>query len=329
MIKLLDLDQNILIEMLRKMIMIRAFEEESEKLFMKGLVHGTMHLSEGEEAVAVGAVFAIKKTDYITSTHRGHGHMIAKGGDLKKMFAEFLGKDTGYCHGLGGSMHIADSNLFHLGATGVVAAGIPIATGAALALQMQEKNSIVLSFFGDGAANEGIFFESLNMAKIWELPIVFICENNMYAMSASVKKFIPTINISERAKAFDIPGITIDGMDVMAVYESVKEASERARTGNGPTLIEAKTYRYKGHSKSDLNLYRTKEEIEEWKKKDPIENFISKLKQLNIIDDEIVKNIYDKIDREIKEAVNFALNSPEPKFEEIFKYVYSEKGEGK
>ena len=315
------------VEMLYKMILIRAFEEQAEKLFMKNLVHGTMHLSIGEEAVPVGSIFAAEKTDYITSTHRGHGHMIAKGGDIKKMFAEFLGKETGYCHGKGGSMHITDFSLGNLGANGVVGASIPIATGAALALKMKRKKDIVLTFFGDGAANEGIFYESLNMATIWKLPQVFICENNMYAMSSPVSKFVPTQNISDRATAFGIPGITIDGMDVIAVYEIVKEAIDRAREGKGPTLIEAKTYRYMGHSKSDKNLYRTREEIEKWKKKDPIINFIKKLKESGGINDKKIEKIKKDVAKEIEDGVNFALNSPEPSTDTLLKYVYTKEGE--
>jgi len=315
------------VEMLYKIILIRAFEKQAEKLFMKNLVHGTMHLSIGEEAVPVGSIFAAEKTDYITSTHRGHGHMIAKGGDIKKMFAEFLGKETGYCHGKGGSMHITDFSLGNLGANGVVGAGIPIATGAALALKMKRKKDIVLTFFGDGAANEGIFYESLNMATIWKLPQVFICENNMYAMSSPVSKFVPTQNISDRAAAFGIPGITIDGMDVIAVYEIVKEAIDRAREGKGPTLIEAKTYRYRGHSKGDINLYRTREEIEKWKKKDPIINFIKKLKESGEINDKKIEKIKKDVAKEIEDGVNFALNSTEPSTDTLLEYVYAEEGE--
>jgi len=315
------------LEMLYKMMLIRAFEKQAEKLFMKNLVHGTMHLSIGEEAVPVGSIFAAEKTDYITSTHRGHGHMIAKGGDIRKMFAEFLGKETGYCHGRGGSMHIADFSLGNLGANGVVGAGIPIATGAALALKMKKRKDIVLTFFGDGAANEGTFYESLNMAAIWKLPEVFICENNMYAMSSPVSKFVPTQNISNRASAFGIPGITVDGMDVIAIYEVVREAVKRAREGKGPTLIEAKTYRYRGHSKSDKNLYRTKVEIEEWKKKDPIIRFIKKATESGEIDDEKIEKIRKDVAKDIEEGVKFALNSPEPSTDALLEYVYAEEGE--
>ena len=317
------LDRTVKIEMLKRMILIRAFEEKAEELFMRNLVHGTMHLSVGEEAVAVGSIFALNREDYITSTHRGHGHMIAKGGDIKKMFAEFLGKDTGYCHGRGGSMHIADFSLNNIGATGIVGAGIPIATGAAFAIKYMRRKEIVLCFFGDGAANEGTFYESLNMASIWNLPIIFMCENNMYAMSSPVSKFIPTPNISDRAKSFSIPGVTVDGMDVIAVYEVTKEAADRARNGGGPTLIEAKTYRYKGHSKSDKNVYRTKEEIEEWKKKDPIVNFIKKLKDLGDLDDKTLESIKNDIEKTIEEGVNFALNSKEPSPDTLMWYVYA------
>ncbi len=315
------------LQMLEKMMLIRAFEEQAEKLFMKNLVHGTMHLSIGEEAVAVGAIFALDKSDYITSTHRGHGHMIAKGGNIKKMFAEFLGKETGYCHGRGGSMHIADFSLGNLGATGIVGAGIPIATGAALALKMQGSNNIVLCFFGDGASNEGNFFEALNMAAIWKLPEIFLCENNQYAMSSSVKRFVSVPDIADRACAFGVPGVAVDGMDVIAVYEAVKAAVERARSGKGPTLIEAKTYRYKGHSKSDKNLYRTKEEIEQWKKKDPIKTFTERLFELGELSEKELEMIKNKVQTTISEGVEFAITSKEPDPDTVEKYVYAEEGE--
>ncbi|MGB9811322.1 MAG: thiamine pyrophosphate-dependent dehydrogenase E1 component subunit alpha [Thermovenabulum sp.] len=324
---MVNIDEKLLTNMLYTMKKIRAFEENAEKLFMEGLVHGTMHLSVGEEAVATGAILALRSDDYIASTHRGHGHMIAKGGDFKRMFAEFLGKRTGYCKGLGGSMHIADASLYHLGATGVVSSAIPIAVGAALAIRKKGLDKIVLSFFGDGASNEGLFYESVNMAAIWNLPVIFLCENNMYAMSASVKKFVPVENISDKAKAFNIQGVTVDGMDVIAVYEVVKEAAESVRKNSIPILIEAKTYRYKGHSKSDLNLYRTKEEIEEWKKKDPIDNFSKKLKDMGILTDERIIEIDREIESEIESAVEFAKSSPEPILNEALDLIYYKKGD--
>ncbi len=322
-----ELPKEIKLDMLKKMLLIRAFENEAEKLYMRGLVHGTMHLSVGEEAVSVGAIYALGKEDYITSTHRGHGHMIAKGGDINRMFAEFLGKDTGYCHGRGGSMHIADTKLGNLGATGIVGTGIPIATGAALALKRRREKKVVLSFFGDGAANEGMFFESLNMAAIWKLPVIYLCENNMYAMSSPVKKFVPTENIADRACAFNIPGIVVDGMDIEAVYNAVKEARERAINGKGPTLIEAKTYRYKGHSRSDKNLYRTQEEIEEWKRKDPIARFKKYLKEVEGISEKEIKKIEEEVKTIIKDGVEFAIKSPSPSLETITNYVYAEGNE--
>ncbi|MEM3573786.1 MAG: thiamine pyrophosphate-dependent dehydrogenase E1 component subunit alpha [Nitrososphaeria archaeon] len=321
----MDIDEDLLKKMLKTMMKIRAFEEKAEDLFMKGLVHGTMHLSIGEEAVATGTILAIKEQDYITSTHRGHGHMIAKGGNLKKMFSEFLGKASGYCYGLGGSMHIADATLSHLGATGIVSSGIPIGVGAALAIKKLNKDNIVVTFFGDGASNEGLFYESVNMAAIWDLPIIFLCENNQYAMSASVKKFIPTANISDKAKAFNIKGITIDGMDVLEVYETVYNAAQEVRLTKKPVLIEAVTYRYKGHSKSDLNLYRTKDEIDEWMKRDPINNLKRKMKDMNILTDEEIALMENEINSEIKEAVDFAINSPEPTLEKALSFIYYRK----
>ncbi|HHE71655.1 MAG TPA: thiamine pyrophosphate-dependent dehydrogenase E1 component subunit alpha, partial [Chloroflexi bacterium] len=231
------------------MYTIRAFEERAEQLYALGKVHGTMHLSIGEEASAVGSIAALRPDDLILSTHRGHGHCIAKGADLNRMMAEFLGKETGYCRGRGGSMHIADVAGGNLGANGVVGGGLPISVGVGLALRMQKRDQIVLCFFGDGAANNGAFHESLNMAAIWKLPVVFVCENNQYAMSLSVRRAFAIERISDRAAAYGMPGVTVDGNDLLAVYQAVSSAVQRARANQGPTLIENVTYRWRGHSK--------------------------------------------------------------------------------
>lgn len=307
-----DLPPARLIDLLRQMERIRAFEEMAEQLYMRGLIHGTMHLSIGQEACAVGAIAALEAHDFILSTHRGHGHCIAKGADLRKMMAEFMGKETGYCRGRGGSMHIADVEGGNLGANGIVAGGLPIAAGVGLSLKMQGRHEICMAFFGDGAANEGAFHEALNSAAIWKLPIVFFCENNQYAMSMSVRDAFPGIDISARAAAYNLPGITIDGNDLLAVYEAAAVAVQRARAGDGPTLIEAKTYRWRGHSKSDRNLYRTQEEIEQWKARDPIARFRRLLIDAGILDTQHAAELTQAVKAEIAEAVAFAEASPEP-----------------
>ena len=255
---------------LSTMWQIRRFEEAVDDLFARGLMHGTMHLSIGQEASATGTCLALRPDDAITSTHRGHGHCIAKGASLERMMAELLAKEDGYCRGRGGSMHIADVATGNLGANGIVAGGIPIAVGAALSYQLQGLDRVVVSFFGDGATNEGAFHEALNLAAIWQLPVVFLCENNKYGMSFSTEKSIAVDQIAERAPAYGMPGVTVDGNDVDAVHAATAEAVQRARSGGGPTLVEAETYRWKGHSKSDKNVYRTREEIAEWRERDPI-----------------------------------------------------------
>jgi pyruvate dehydrogenase E1 component alpha subunit len=258
---------------LRTMWTIRRFEEAVDDLFARGLMHGTMHLSIGQEAVPVGACLALRDGDYITSTHRGHGHCIARGARLDAMMAELLAKETGYCRGRGGSMHIADVATGNLGANGIVAGGVPIASGAGLAVRLRGGSEVVVSFFGDGAVNEGAWHEGVNLAAIWDLPVVFVCENNHYGMSMSVARASKVERLSDRAAAYGIPGVTVDGNDPQAVHDAVTDAVHRARAGQGPSLVEAVTYRWKGHSKSDKNLYRTREEIETWREADPITRF--------------------------------------------------------
>jgi len=317
--KVLSLEDKL--EMYRKMYLIRTFEERAEELYMEGKIWGTFHLYVGEEAVAVGACSALRPDDYITSTHRGHGHCIAKGADVNRMMAELFAKDTGYSHGLGGSMHIADVDKGNLGATGIVGSGIPIATGAALGCKLQKNNKVVLCFFGDGAANTGAFHESVNMAAAFRLPVVFVCENNMYAMSFSVKKAFAIADISERALGYGIPGAGVDGNNVLEMYEATQVAMERARRGEGPTFLEARTYRWKGHSKSDAQAYRTKEEVREWKEKCPIKFLGGHLKEEGVKEVEL-ESIRKKVEAEIEEAVEFALKSPEPTLEEARRMVY-------
>ena len=283
---------------------IRKFEEAVEDLFGRGMMHGTMHLSIGQEASPTGVCMTLGLTDQITSTHRGHGHCIAKGADLTRMIAELLGKEIGYCGGRGGSMHIADVETGNLGANGIVAGGIPIATGAALASKLQKKGTVAVSFFGDGALNEGAFHEAANMAAIWKLPMILFCENNGYGMSSATAKAFAIDNLADRGKGYGIPGVNVDGNDVVAVYEVAQAAVDRAKAGEGPTLIIAETYRWKGHSRSDKNLYRTKEEIEEWKTKEPIAKFMSQIHEKNLLTQEEMDAVQQQATDEIIAAVN-------------------------
>ena len=308
---------------LRKMLLIRKFEEAAEQSYMRGLTHGTMHLSIGQEASAVGACMPLSDDDKITSTHRGHGHCIAKGADVARMFAEFFGKETGYCRGRGGSMHIADISKGNLGANGIVGGGIPIAVGAALSAKRLKTGTVALSFFGDGANNEGAFHESLNMASIWKLPVVFFCENNQYGMSTSIAQSTAVKSIADRASAYSMPGIAVDGNDFSAVAEVSDEAVARAREGLGPTLVEAVTYRFRGHSRSDRNRYRTKEEIQEWIERDPISRLSELLESHGIATRQEIGQLESDVDREIKDAIDFADKSPAPSAEELTQNVYA------
>jgi len=308
---------------LRKMILIRRFEEGAEESYTRGLIHGTMHLSIGQEASAVGICMALNRDDQITSTHRGHGHSIAKGAEVSRMFAEFFGKETGYCKGRGGSMHIADVSSGNLGANGIVAGGIPIAVGAALAMKRLGKTSIVVCFFGDGATNEGAFHEALNMASVWTLPIVFVCENNGYGMSTSTARSMAVANVADRAASYNMPGVIVDGNCLSDVAQAAHEAAARARGGHGPTLIEAKTYRWRGHSKSDRNRYRSKEEIQAWMAKDPIARFARELEDFGILDQPAIAAMEADVDREIEAGIAFAKASKAPEIAQLTRDVYT------
>lgn len=316
--------QDQLRQALRRMYLIRKFEEGAEESYTRGLIHGTMHLSIGQEASAVASCMPLRPDDQITSTHRGHGHCVAKGADVSRMFAEFFGKETGYCKGRGGSMHIADVEKGNLGANGIVAGGIPIAVGAALTSKRLKTGKVILCFFGDGASNEGAFHEALNMAAVWRLPVVFVCENNKYGMSTSTERSTSVPNIAQRAVGYSIPGKTVDGNDFSAVCEAVGTAVAHARAGDGPSLIENMTYRWRGHSKSDRNRYRTKEEISDWMKKDPIKRFAKVLRDHKILSTEDVLELEADVDREITEAIEFAKSSPDPVISEVTRDVYTE-----
>jgi pyruvate dehydrogenase E1 component alpha subunit len=301
---------------------IRRFEEAVDEMFARGLLYGTMHLSIGQEASATGACLALRDDDVITSTHRGHGHCIAKGADLGRMMAELLARDTGYCRGRGGSMHIADVSKGNLGANGIVAGGIPIAVGAALALKLQGSDKVALSFFGDGATSEGAFHESVNLAAIWDLPVVFVCENNHYGMSMSVEEVSRLERVADRAAGYAIPGGTVDGNDVQEVYEAVAQAVAHARAGQGPTLIEAVTYRWKGHSKSDQNLYRTREEIESWRQRDPIDRFEQAVLEAGTLDQGEVQKLRDQARDAVRDAVRTGQAGP-PSSSDLLGAVYA------
>ncbi len=318
-------DKETLLTYLRQMLEIRHFEEKVMELLAQNIIKGASHLYAGQEAVAVGACAAIEPTDYITSTHRGHGHCIAKGGQLPQMMAELCGKKTGYSRGRGGSMHIADVAKGNMGATGIVGGNIPAATGAGLALKMRGEKKVVLCFFGDGAANNATFHESLNMAGVWKLPVVYICENNLYGMSVSTKRACAVEDIATRASAYNMPGMIVDGQDVLAVKEAVAKAVSRARAGLGATLIEARTYRYFGHSRSDPRNYRTKEEEKFYKEqRDPINLFKGKLLEQKIATADELDAVEKSVADAIEEATQFALDSPYPDASELYDFLYVE-----
>jgi len=323
-----------LLDMLRRMWEIRIFEDTVYDLLGRDIIKGASHLYAGEEAVAVGAMSAIGENDFITSTHRGHGHchahgdMHAKGAEAKqehlnRMMAELFGRATGYCRGRGGSMHIADVSKGNLGATGIVGGNIPVATGAGLSTQMRGTDQVVLCFFGDGASNTGNFHESLNMASTWKLPVVYICENNLYGMSVPFCNASNCPDVAQRASAYDMPGVIIDGMDVLAVKEAVALAVERARRGEGPSLIECKTYRYYGHSRSDPRAYRTKDEEQAWRDRDPIYRFAKLLAAEGVATQEELDQVEQLAEQAIQKSVDFALASPMPSPSELYEDVYA------
>jgi len=324
-IKSYDLGKENILKMYQDMLKIRYFENKITGLYSKGLMPGLAHLYIGEEAVAVGVCANLTKLDFAVSTHRGHGHLIAQGADLKKMMAEVLGKETGYCKGKGGSLHIMDISKGIIGAVGIVGAGIPIATGSAYSAKVRGTDQVTISFFGDAASNQGTFHESINMAAAWKLPVVYVCENNLYGISVDIRKVIATKDIAIRAKAFDIPGVVINGNDVLEVYRVTKEAVERAREGEGPSLIECKTYRWKGHHVGDPGrVYRLEKEIEEWKKHCPIKTFRGRLIKEKISSEEELIFIEKDTKKMIKEAADFAIQSSYPDEKEAYEDLFVE-----
>jgi len=317
-----EIDNTKLREIYTTMVRIRSFEERAIAEYRKGLP-GFMHSSVGQEAIPAAVCAFLKEDDYIISTHRGHADIIAKRARLDKMMAELFAKETGYCKGKGGSMHIAAVALNIIGATGVVGDGIPIATGVALGCKMRKLDRVAVAFFGDGATNTGAFHEGVGLAAIWDLPVVFVCSNNLYSMSTPLKDYTKLKNLSDKAKAYGIPGVTVDGNDAVAVAEVASQAIERARHGKGPTLIVGNTYRHYGHHMGDPGTsYRAKEEVEKWKKQDPIERFRAQLLQKKILTESESEEIRTATMGELDEAVKFAAESPEPSVEEALKDIY-------
>ncbi len=313
------------IEMLRSMQTIRRFEERASDDYQAGTIYGVVHCYIGEEAVAVGVCAALNSDDQIISTHRGHGHCLAKGADLNRMMAELYGRQTGYCKGKGGSMHIADFSIGMLGANGIVAGGIPIVTGAGLAAQLEGKGRVAVSFFGDGASNAGPFHESINIAATWKLPMLYVCENNLYSAGTTAAETLALSDVAARAAGYGIPGVVVDGNDVMAVYEAAEAAVNRARAGQGPTLIECKTYRWRGHTeRPGQEDPRPKEEIEEWQQRDPINRFATSLMEHGILTEEVWQKMDADILAAIEDAVRFSEESPFPEPEAAVEDIFAE-----
>lgn len=313
-----------IVDMYKTMIKIRKFESAARDLFADGKIGGFVHLYLGEEAVAAGVCASLTDEDFITSTHRGHGHLLAKDADMNKMMAELFGKETGYCKGKGGSMHIADRSKGILGANGIVGAGHCLSVGAGLTCQYLGTKNVAVCFFGDGSTNNGTFHESMNMASVFKFPVVFICENNGFGISMSQSRHQNIKDVSERAAAYGIPGVTVDGNDVLAVYEAAAEAIKLAREGKGPSLVECKTYRHRGHFEGDPTVYRTKEELTSWLAKDPIDKIEKYMKDNGVLDEAGIDKIKADTDAAVEASIQFAMDSPEPPVEDVVKDVYSD-----
>lgn len=310
--------------MYRKMSEIRLFEEQVWDVYTRGLMPGLAHLYIGEEAVAVGTCTALRDDDYITSTHRGHGHCLAKGGQLDRMMAEIMGKEAGYCRGKGGSMHIADMSVGILGANGIVGGGFGIATGAALSSKLRNSDQVSVCFFGDGASNQGIMLETVNMAAAWDLPAIYICENNQYGEHTPYQAVTGVEDIADRAKGLGLEGVIVDGSDVLAMFDSVNQAVDKARSGGGPTLIEAKTYRFHGHHVGDAQTYRTRDEAEWWRtNKDPIKLLSDYMVDNGVAKQEELDAIYEQVEREVLNAIEFGKDAPLPPPEQAYEDLYA------
>lgn len=310
--------------MLETMQRIRAFESRIQELFADGELPGFVHLYIGEEAIATGVCEALDDDDYITSTHRGHGHCIAKGHDFDRMMAELFGKETGYCGGKGGSMHIASPELNNLGANGIVGAGIPIGVGAALSSYLRGSGQVAVSFFGDGALAQGAFHEAMNLAALWDLPFVGVVENNQYGEMSGLEEQQAIEDLTARATSYGVPGIDVDGMDVEEVHAAATAAIEAAREGDGPTLLVCETYRFEGHHEGDTEFYRDDDEVNEWRERDPIDTYRERLDEVGVLDDAAWRSMCDEIDAALEDAVDFARNSPFPETERAYENLYAE-----
>ena len=308
-------------QLYRTLYTIRVFETECIKLYRQGLIIGYFHPYLGEEAIAAGVCAALREDDYIVSTHRGHGHCIARGGELKKMVAEVLGREAGYCRGRGGSMHIANVNIGNIGANGIVGGGIPIGVGAGLGIHIRGGDQVVVIFFSDGACNNGVFAESLNLAAIWDLPVIFLLENNQYAVSSPIEEMSRIPDLYKRAEGYGVPAYQVDGNDVLAVHEKTKEAAEACRKGKGPVMIEAKTYRHGGHHVNDPGLYMPKDKLEYYKSKDPVDIGRKYLLEETKCTEQEVAVIEQQVQQAMEEAIEFAKNSPEPSVEKFLEEV--------
>jgi pyruvate dehydrogenase E1 component alpha subunit len=321
----MTLEPEQLTEMYRRMVTIRTFDRRAVEEFHEGNIPGVVHAYIGEEGVAVGVCSALRRDDKIASTHRGHGHTIAKGADIKVMMAELFGRSNGYCRGKGGSMHIADFSVGMLGANGIVGAGLPIATGAALAAQMEGGDGVAVCFFGDGASNEGAFHSSLNLASIWKLPAIFVCENNGWAVSVPSTYALSVEDVAVRSVAYSIPGVTVDGSDVLAVYEAAQQAVQRARAGEGPTLLECKTHRWRIHSEQRGNPEdpRPGEAKELGPLNDPIAEFARRLTEQGMVTSAVLQQIHQEVESAVDEAIEFAKNSPLPQPEDALEDVFA------
>jgi len=317
------LSRDSLVEMLHRMAVIRAFDSMLPELYNRGLVRGSSHAAIGQEAVAVGVCAGLEPSDYITSTHRGHGHTIAKGGDIKRMMAELLGRETGYCRGKGGSMHIADFGIGMLGANGIVGGGIGIAVGAGLSAAIQKNGRVAVCFFGEGALNQGVYLEAANLAVIWRLPVVFVCENNGFAMSARVERMTAPADLTKRGECVGMSAMSVDGMDVLAVHEAAGRATATARAGGGPSLVVAECYRFKGHFTADSESYRTKEEAEPWEARDPISTFATRLVEGSVLTAEEVADLSRGAEAEVAQALESAITAPLPSVESAWEDVYA------
>jgi acetoin:2,6-dichlorophenolindophenol oxidoreductase subunit alpha len=308
----------------RRMVEIRIFEDKVQELFQQGLIEGTTHLCQGQEAVSVGSVAALGPEDYMTVTYRGHGHAIARGLDVEALFAELMGRSTGCCRGVGGSMHFTDFSRGLIGAFAIVGAGLPVAVGAALSAKLKGEDRVALTFFGDGTTNIGTFHEALNMAAVWKAPVVFIIENNLYGEYSAVRETTPIDDLAKRASSYDIPGVVVDGQDIEAVHTAVHAAVARARQGAGPSLLEMKTYRYRGHSRTDPAKYRVPGELEHWKDRDPIALLGAALADEGVLDEEAPRRIWAEEQEQIDEAAARAAEAPYPTLEETRHYVYAD-----